>query len=692
MPIGNIGTRMVNNYATIDQTLRARSNQEMKEEDWTRDKPIRDVKRTVAQDMLLTRDADVVTSGGKYNYALELKRRNDTERQNKWMLDQAKAYKLAGDQANLNVAGADAAMIRYSTDPSNENLSEIARHTSGSGQAREGFYQVGPYPMRRVHVANMTPGQRQEMDRIQQNRDARVQGGVYKEETFMDGVKRFVNTVSNEVFDQDVWLEDDKGKLYTPEHIKAFTGQANRSKSQYQSTQKQPSVPKKIVKKPQPQQTPSVEKETKITSPKVPEVKPMSEKSHDELAIEYGDYLEKDKTFLKRSNETITKLKKSPPGSAGATLADEIGTQGPKVDEFIINAVEKYPNELKRMSSEEFIKFYNSRHIKAETNKDTITNTDGTTTSKKELSSNLQEELTAYINMKETSANLPKGAQKANKDQQDFMIRASTDGAIDKAIAEGVTTFNELKDWTLKKGRFKQKTGQQLVKEDEKGLRKHMIAQAYSPNSEGKEHFNIDKFSKMKPSETVLAQQTIGKNSDFKEDIKLLKGVKGWYSNRKKILEFMDNRIEYAEPNKMMDIIGDKWLSSDFDEGSKKGAEVYGALVSLMGKTVADEVKLMSGTAASDKERAGILRYMFGDSGTSRSYAEGAMEGYSIATYNKLKPAAIVAFGKGGYDIARELSVLHEQYKDDNISKKSKKKESLLERAKRILKTRQGGK
>ncbi len=134
MAYGNVGSRMVRNSIALDQNDRADSTQEMREEDWRKDAPIRDANRVAAGDQLLARDADASSYGNEYNYALELKRRNDQERNMKLALAQTKMMKNAAQASKVSAPAADSAMIQYGVDGSDSSLSKVAQHTSGSGR------------------------------------------------------------------------------------------------------------------------------------------------------------------------------------------------------------------------------------------------------------------------------------------------------------------------------------------------------------------------------------------------------------------------------------------------------------------------------------------------------------------------------------------------------------------------------
>ena len=244
MPIGNIGSRGVQSYIALDQNERANSNQDMREEDWRKDQPIRDVSRQSAENTLSAMDADAVSYGDKYGYAMELKNRNDQKRNLAMLTAQNKAMASAAKAANLSAPNADTASVQYGLTGAVKDLSTVALHTSGSKEPNgAGFYQVGPMQYRPIQHANMTEKQRQDFDRIQENRKSRVEDGTYSLETFADGVKKYVNKATGNIFRDDVWVEDPKGGVYSSEHINMVTGQSRRAGENQRATTKSSDVP-----------------------------------------------------------------------------------------------------------------------------------------------------------------------------------------------------------------------------------------------------------------------------------------------------------------------------------------------------------------------------------------------------------------------------------------------------------------
>ena len=718
MPIGNIGSRMAGTYATLSQNERADENQQMKKEDWELNRPLRQATSQLAtaktEDALLARDVDATSYGDNYgenyNYGLELKRRLDEQRNLKNMEMQMKALKSANKMANISADMADQHMITYGVDGNERDLSKIALHTSGNGQpSQDGFYTVGPYNMRNVRPENMSARQRAEMDRIRAERQKRVDAGIYKEETFADGVKRYVNSVSNDVIGQDIWLEDDKGKLYTPEHIKMVTGQTERASRKYQSTTPksqventtsettQPGTPSTTSGTTQPStpstQTTGTEEEAPVNLPPQPtdtmqtpvpgqEAQPATKQETTDIGQMYTDYEVQNPGFTKEMEKVTEKINTYPEGTAGAELINVLGAKGPEVDLRIKKAIEMYPTELEGMTPDQFASFLNKETTAAP----------ATVSQAKEqtpLVDRLSTYVTDFISQAENNANKPKGAQKANADQQHFMAIASRPGEIEKAIADGVTSEKELHDWVKQTGKFKPMTASEKKVQVENELSDKMIDQVYSVGEDGQNKFDTAKYASMDAKEAMRAQNRLGKPSDLKEIEKQYQGAEEWYKVKDTIMSVSDKRLKLSEIGDSLGTMSDKWFGTFWD--GDDGAYRFGQLEATMGKAVANQVKLMSGTAASDKERATILRYMFGDKGVSQEAFMGAISGYTKMVEDKLPTQAKLAFSKGGYMIGRDFSRLYEMNKgksDVRPPKVEGKEETRLERLKRLKEER----
>ncbi len=713
MPFGDMGSKSARNQIARDQNDRAQESHDIKIDEFNKNAPIREQTRELAyaqnNDALLAHDADATSYGDEYNYGLELKRRLDEKRYYDNLATQMKAMKHANKAANISADMSDQAVIKYGVSGSDKDLSKVALHTSGNGQPNEqGFYQVGPYAMRPVRPENMSARQRQEMDRLRQNRQERLKAGIYKEETFADGVKRFVNGVSNEVFGQDIWLEDDQGKVYTPEHIKMITGQAERASSAYQATTPKAKVTPETKTDADGdtdfgKETPTEEKaeggqgnvqqeipeqptdNSQMETPLVPEAS-ASKPEVEDIGQKYADYEAQNPSFRKDMDKVTETVQSFPEGTAGAGMIKGIGLKGPEMDLKIKEAVEKYPTELANMSPEQFQKFYNEQNTAAPT-------TLKEAKEKEPLEERLGNFVSNYISQAENNANKPKGAQKADDRQMKFMEVANQPGMIQKAIKEGVTDEQELQDWVEKKGKFKPKTATQLKDEETMNISNNMIDVAYPKTDDEKTNgrFSTASLAKLSPKDAMKAQLKLGKPSDLKDMEKAYQGAEEWYNVRNTILSVSDKRLKLSEIGDSLATMSDKYFATfwDGDDGSFRFAQ----LEATMGKAVANQVKLMSGTAASDKERATILRYMFGDKGVTHESFLGAISGYTKMVEDNLPNQAETAFSKKGFSIARKFSALYEKHRGKSDPRgPNGGKETELERLKRIRAERQGGK
>lgn len=656
---GNMGTRAIQNYTTLSQNERAQAGEERKQEDWEKDAPLRQVKRTQATHMQMGMDADRASYADDYDFAMNIKNRNDQERNMKMQLMQAKALKDANGRANINAGQADNATRQYGLSGSDKDLSNVAKHTSGNGQPdQNGYYSIGPMQMRPITTANMTPRQKQRYQQIVDNRAERVKGGAYKEETFIDGIKRFVNSVTGDVFSSDVWLEDEKGQIYSSQHINTITGQISRAGTTHQATT--PQTKEEVVETPsQPAvETPSQPTPTTPSKSDTPlEFNQMDDTAQGKV---YDDYAKANKDFMAHKDKTTISMEKMPKDSAGYKLSGELGQQGPDVDEAIISAHTKYSKEMASMKWPEFEKFYNSK----ETAQPAV-GPDTTVINKEpELNSSLQTYIEKYTNEVTHNANLPKGVRTTpTVGEKQFMSIMNSPENLETAIKAGVTNERELHEWVEGKGKFKPLSPTEVGKQENRKTINSLVDRAYIKNDKGVKSFSMKSVADMDQSELSKAQMKLGKNTDLKKLNDAYNNTEAWYSSRDMILKNSSKRMELAKIGKSVALQSDKWLGTMFD--GEDGASRYAELQAVMGKTVANQVKLMSGTAASDKERASIIRYMFGDAGVTEASFKAAMKGYSQVLHAGIPAQTEQAFNSKGFLVANKFARLHQKYKDE---------------------------
>ncbi len=722
MGYGNVGSRMVRNKVALDQNDRAERNQRMSEEDWERDKPIRDAKRVTAYDQVLARDAEATSYGDEYDYALSMKNKNDEIYQSKMMLAQAKAMKMAGANANINAPMADAAMIQYGVDGSDQSLGRVSQHTSGSDQPDgDGYYSVGPMNVKSIAPANMTTRQRADMDRIRANRQSRVEAGVYKEETMMDGVKRLVNTVSNEVFGTDIWLTDKKGKVYSPEHLKMITGQPERAAAGYNATTPQSSGETQPTSE-QPSQIPSTQTQpstqTEETEIQAEDLEPIDESAQAEGVgttvpetdvqttdtgidpiEETADYDEQyDKMpaeWNDKINTTVASLQTTKP-KEGTAAADALNmltssSYGPEMDTELMKAYEQFPEEMTTMSSEDFGEFYKEKVVREPS---TVKEAAKTETTDGDPRMDLIEYRDKYIAEKEHNANAGKGRrQLADGKERNFMSVTNQQGAIDRAIKAGVESPEDLHNWVNKTGKFKPTTAKERRDTKKEKISDDIMDRIYPKNNEtGKSEFSMEETANLDPKEAAIAQQRTSKNTDLKKDRETLVAAKEWYTAKDEITKLAkEARTQYSEPLKLIDAFKGKWFGGG-EEDEKQMARMYSKLSSIKGTAVANRVKLLSGTAASDKERETIMRFMFGDPNTTLEDFEGAIAGSTTMMENTLKNNIQTTANKGGFSTAQQMAKVYTDRKGEgditpktNKSKSSKTSRTLSKTQQKIL-------
>lgn len=675
----NIGSNTIRNYTALSQNERA-------QEQFDANANFRELKSTQAGTALEVEQINQVMNnskyGHKYGHAMELKNQNDRDRAFKEMEQEAKLAKQMANTAKINRTTSDQASLEVGLQGTQRSLEDMARATSGQERPDpDGYSSIGPVNVRYIQPQNMTPTQVAAMDRIKGNREARVQDGVYGEETFADGVKRYVNKASNEVFGQDIWLEDkdNPGEIYSPEHLKMITGQPVRAAKQYQTTTPQGDAETEITSPtdptaesttegpltegqpaPTPTETPSTEITTETPSTETPST--LSEDGYDlspENVKRYKDYAAQNPDFQDGFETKRTIAKNAKEGTASSAMMDVLGRKGPEVDQFVMDLYDKYPEEMNNMQLADFEAFVNEQETAAPATKDAVK-----AEPKKETTGQTRRELVDYVSaltaQTSNNANIGKGAMKPSDKEEYFLNQTNDPETITRALEAGVTNPMELHDFVEGKGKFKAMTAKE---KSDLELRKEKTGVDDKVFDKETGKFSIENLSKLTDRETSTLQRRHGKNTDLKDDQKEYSGHENWFKSRDEIIKLRNSRYTAEKLGESGESFIKKYIGDT--AGEKEVAKLHGKLTALLGSTVADQIKILSGTAASDKERANILRFMFGDPLISEDAFIGAMQGRSQFVMNKLPNATERVYNKNGYNLARKFAQLHEKYKDE---------------------------
>lgn len=336
----------------------------------------------------------------------------------------------------------------------------------------------------------------------------------------------------------------------------------------------------------------------------------------------------------------------------------------------------------------EFNSFLKAKEVKAPSKVAAVgTAKDMTTTSDPNLFNKLSKEVAINKQNKTISANKVRGSQKATQSQQKFIAAMDDPENINKAIKDGAKSFKDLEDWVEGKGKFKQMTAKEKRDMQTSKVKDDFFNKAYIKDEKsGKSAFSVDAVANIDPKEAAKTQNQYAKNTDLKKSRETLTAAKEWFDSREEVLKIASKaRKQYNEPINLVNSFTGKWLGGS-EEDKKTMTQLYAKLESITSASVANRVKLLSGTAASDKERATIMRFMFGDPKTSYADFEGALKGSTAATLIQLKNAIKPTFDSGGFGVAQTMAETYNKHKGDADIKSSKTKE--LSETRRIIASR----